>query len=144
MKTFLNEAKAEYIFITDQTQKMENQIKTQDELIIENREHIQDLEEQLSQANAYSSEQNKLIERLEDELDQQTKKMIETEERLKSLSDQLFVLRNQDNNEKKVSNVCNLFRHDCYSGQPYIFATPKIATLQILKISYIKTVFHPK
>ncbi|XP_058789708.1 kinesin-like protein KIF20A isoform X2 [Phymastichus coffea] len=89
MKVFLNEAKEEYIFITNQAQKMENQLKARDEALVEHTEHISDLEEQLNQANAYSSEQSKLIENLEEELEQQTKKWIEAEEKIKVLTDKL-------------------------------------------------------
>ena len=37
-----------------------------------------------------------------------------------------------------------IFRHDRFLREPYIFVRAKIATLQILKIYYIKTIFHPK
>ncbi|XP_008214272.1 kinesin-like protein KIF20A [Nasonia vitripennis] len=89
MKTFLNEAKEEYISITDQAQKLEEQLKERDELLVENSEQIRDLEEQLSQANAYSAEQNKVIENLEEELDQLNKKLIETEEKARIASEQM-------------------------------------------------------
>ncbi|XP_011493902.1 PREDICTED: kinesin-like protein KIF20A isoform X2 [Ceratosolen solmsi marchali] len=94
MKIFLNEAKEEYIFITEQAQKLENQIKTQNELLVENKEHINDLEEQLTQANIYSSEQSKFIEDLEEQLDQQMKNMAVTEEKVKNLSEKCLLVNN--------------------------------------------------
>ncbi|KAL7304903.1 hypothetical protein TKK_0002705 [Trichogramma kaykai] len=77
MKTFLNEAKEEYITITGEAEKLEEKVKKQEELLIENEEHINDLEEQLNQANAYSAEQSKTIETLEEDLENQTKRLHE-------------------------------------------------------------------
>jgi uncharacterized coiled-coil protein SlyX len=102
MKIFLNEAKEEYIFITEQAQKFENQIKAQNELLLENTEHIHDLEEQLTQANIYSAEQSKFIEDLEEQLDQQMKKIMASEEKVKHLFEKCNLA---DNNKCTEINI---------------------------------------
>lgn len=105
IKSFLNEAKEEYISITDQAQTMENQLKVQEEHLAENMEHISDLEVQLSQANVYSAEQNEIIGNLEDELDQQMKKLIQAEERAERLLEQVLELKSSNANKNlQVSN----------------------------------------
>ena len=73
MKSFLNEAKEEYICLTSQMQEMENQLKNKNELFAESRERSRDLEEQLTQMQFYSSEQSKKLEILENESERSVK-----------------------------------------------------------------------
>ncbi|KAJ8678070.1 hypothetical protein QAD02_013857 [Eretmocerus hayati] len=72
MKTFLDEAKGEYIFITSEAQKMEQQIQEKDEVLLENAELIRNLEAQLGQMSMHSEEQSKMIENLEEKLEHQS------------------------------------------------------------------------
>ena len=107
MKTFLNEAKEEFINITDQAQKMESQIKVHDELLAEKTENVCDLEEQLRLANEYSAEQSKTIERLEEELERQTTKLMSKDKKIEELSKTIFEL--YENQDSKVSNFVFIF-----------------------------------
>lgn len=98
MKDFLNDAKVEYIEITNLNQKLENHIKTLEENAAENDEIILDLKDQLIEAHAYSSEQSKKIESLEKELEQLTKKL-EAKETIK--------MTNKELEEKNEQVFCN-------------------------------------
>lgn len=100
MKMFLNEAKEEYIFITNQAQNMEYQMKEQDKVLAEKIERIYDLEEQLHQANEFSAHQTKIIENLEEELDAVSKKLSTNEEKFQEIFKPL--LANSDNTKNSV------------------------------------------
>ncbi|XP_015189027.1 PREDICTED: kinesin-like protein KIF20A [Polistes dominula] len=91
LKEFLNEAKEEYIVITNDAREKENQIKEQEEIIIEYEDKMDDMQEQIDRTNYCLSEQAKTIEKLEENNQTMADRIIELENMLE--------LMNVENNE---------------------------------------------
>lgn len=87
LKEFLNEAKEEYITITNDARKKEIQIKEQEELMVEYEDKIDELQEQFDRANYCLAEQTKTIEILEDNNQSMSDKIFELENKLKLLNE---------------------------------------------------------
>ncbi|KAK2582339.1 hypothetical protein KPH14_004675 [Odynerus spinipes] len=87
LKEFLNEAKEEYISITNDARTKEAQIKEQEELMVEYEEKIEELQEQLDRANYCLADKTKTIESLEDNAQLMLDKITELENKLEILNE---------------------------------------------------------
>ena len=84
LKQFLNEAKEEYITITDDAARMEAHIKEQDEAIAEYQERVNDLEDILEQVNVCLAEKTKSTETLEENLNSKSNLLIEAQSKIEN------------------------------------------------------------
>ncbi|XP_014606550.1 PREDICTED: kinesin-like protein KIF20A isoform X1 [Polistes canadensis] len=87
LKEFLNEAKEEYIVITNDAREKENQIKEQEEIIIEYEDKIDDMQEQIDRTNYCLSEQAKTIEKLEENNQTMADKIIQLKNMLEVMNE---------------------------------------------------------
>ncbi|KAF7390834.1 hypothetical protein HZH66_009314 [Vespula vulgaris] len=104
LKEFLNEAKEEYITITNDARKKEIQIKEQEELMVEYEDKIDELQEQFDRANYCLAEQTKTIEVLEDNNQSMMDKIFELENKLKLLNVKYEVTSCKEEMSEKSEN----------------------------------------
>ncbi|XP_043506101.1 kinesin-like protein subito [Polistes fuscatus] len=83
LKTLLNEAKEEYITITNDVREKNIQIKEHEETMVEYEDKINEMQEQLDRAQCSLSEQTKTIEKLEENNQRMANKIIELDNMLK-------------------------------------------------------------
>ncbi|XP_035720253.1 kinesin-like protein KIF20A isoform X2 [Vespa mandarinia] len=104
LKEFLNEAKEEYITITNDARKKEIQIKEQEELMVEYEDKIDELQEQFDRANYCLAEQTKTIEILEDNNQSMADKIFELENKLKLMNEKYEVTSCKQEISEKSEN----------------------------------------
>lgn len=79
----MNEAKEEYITITNDARQKDIQIKEHEETMVEYEDKINEMQEQLDRTQCSLSEQTKTIEKLEENNQRMANKIIELENMLK-------------------------------------------------------------
>ncbi|KYN11637.1 Kinesin-like protein KIF20A [Trachymyrmex cornetzi] len=93
LKEILNEAKEEYITITNDLHKKELRIDEQAKVIIENEEKIEDLELHLEDVNVCLTEKTRIVELLEERLEHQNEnKILQLQEEINKLEDEKLAL----------------------------------------------------
>ncbi|XP_043495365.1 kinesin-like protein KIF20A isoform X2 [Polistes fuscatus] len=114
LKEFLNEAKEEYIVITNDAREKENQIKEQEEIIIEYEDKMDDMQEQIDRTNYCLSEQAKTIEKLEENNQMMVDKIIQLENmlELKNESNEDISCKQEDTSNESDKNNRNNFSPD--------------------------------
>ncbi|KAM0730258.1 Kinesin-like protein KIF20A [Formica fusca] len=95
LKEFLNEAKEEYITITNDIKKKEQCIDKQAEIIVKNEDKIEDLESHLEQVNICLTEKTRIVELLEERLESQSEKLSDAENKTLQLQEEINQLKQE-------------------------------------------------
>ncbi|XP_026671415.1 kinesin-like protein subito isoform X2 [Ceratina calcarata] len=95
LKTFLNEAKDDYIAITTDVSEKEYIIKKQKEELLEQEDNINSLEEEVDDLNEYLTEKSKIADQLEEKLETQTQQLIDQESKLHDMENKITILQNE-------------------------------------------------
>lgn len=101
LKEFLNEAKEEYITITNDIKKKEQCMDKQAEFIVKNEDKIEDLELHLEQVNICLTEKTRIVELLEERLESQSEKLSDAENKMLQLQEEINQLKKEKSKSVK-------------------------------------------
>ncbi|KAL6446842.1 hypothetical protein ACFW04_001341 [Cataglyphis niger] len=101
LKEFLNEAKEEYITITNDIKKKEQCMDKQAEFIVKSEDKIEDLELHIEQVNICLTEKTRIVELLEERLESQNEKLSDAENKILQLQEEINQLKKEKSKSGK-------------------------------------------